>query len=92
MMTRHGMLAFNGSFVIFYGIRTSLQKPLYFCDFPRGSGSPVPPPPLDPPMLDLHLLLYFVNRRKAKTLMRLRICAVSSEPSLGVHLIRDILL
>ena len=47
MLARHVMLAwYMFSFEIFYGIWTSIDKKLYFCDFPGGGGSgpPVPPP------------------------------------------------
>ena len=57
MMARHVMLAwYMCSFEIFYRIGTSIAKKLYFCDFPGGvgwSGTPVPPPPLDPPIIRL---------------------------------------
>ena len=46
MMARHVMLAWvMCSFVIFYGIWTSIaKKTLYFRDFPWGSGPPVSHP------------------------------------------------
>ena len=44
MMASHVMLAwYMCSFEIFYGIWTNIDKKLYFCDFPGGSGPPVPP-------------------------------------------------
>ena len=41
-----------GSFVIFQGIRTTIAKEPYFCDFPGGGGGSGPPvdPSLDPSM------------------------------------------
>ena len=50
MLARHVMLAwYMFSFEIFYGIWTSIDKKLYFCDFPGGGGGggpdPLPPPP-----------------------------------------------
>ena len=38
-----------GSFAIFQGIRTSIAKKAYICDFSGGFG-PLAPPPLDPPL------------------------------------------
>ena len=39
MLARHVMLAwYMFSFEIFYGIWTSIDKKLYFCDFPGGGG------------------------------------------------------
>ena len=71
-----------GSFVIFQGIRTRIaKKNLYFCDFPGGSGPPVPP--LDPPMYKCQLTLRQIILYSTWNSQHIRFCFLCMSAHMG---------